>query len=206
MVDVGFVSDTPPVWSDAMQSSLLLRYTRDRLNSLRQIVEPSQTDVLPLTPEDYEDLVNLVIEFPDSYRRTVDTEFRRLFMERSRSVAVLQQVQCELANMADRYIAMVRNVEQDPLLGKLAGRNLLFQSILAKLSDAVATLQRDKRRVLEDWPVCTDEELTQASVEHEQGSFIPVNEAFAQMRGISAEELQRRLEAHKGKRKEYGWE
>jgi PAS domain-containing protein len=189
-----------------MQSSVLLRHTRDRLNSLRQLVEPPQIEVLPLTPEDYEDLVNLVLEFPDSYRRVVDAEFRRLFTERSRSVAELQQVRCELADMADRYTAMVQSVEQDPALRTPAGQQPLFRTSLAKLSDAVATLQRDKARVLADWPVGDAAELAQAAIEHEQGRCIPVDEAFAQMRGISVEELHRRLETHKAKRKEYGWE
>jgi hypothetical protein len=176
------------------------------LNSLRKLVEPSQIEVSPLTPEDYEDLVNLVLEFPDSYRRAVDTEFRRLFTERSRTVAELQQVRCELANMADRYTAMVQSVEQDPGLRTLAGQQPLFRTNLAKLSDAVATLERDKARVLADWPVCDEAELAQASAEHGQGRFVPVDEAFAQLRGISVEELHRRLEDHKAKRKEYGWE
>jgi hypothetical protein len=160
----------------------------------------------PLTPEDYEELVNLMLEIPDAYRRAVDTEFRRLFTERSRSVAELQQVRCELANLADRYTTMVQSVEQDPALRMLAGQRPLFQTSLAKLSDAVATLERDKTRVLADWPVCDEAELAQASVEHKQGGFLPVDEAFAQMRGISVDELRRRLEAHKAKRKEYGWE
>lgn len=150
--------------------------------------------------------MNLVLEFPDSYRRVVDTEFRRLFTERSRSVTELQQVRCELADMADRYTAMVQSVEQDPALRLLAGQQSLFQTSLAKLSDAVVALQRDKARVFADWPVCDAAELAQASAENEQGRLVPVDEAFAQMRGISVEELHRRLEAHKAKRKEYGWE
>jgi hypothetical protein len=189
-----------------MRSSVLLRHTRDRLNSLHQLVEPSQIERFPLTAEDYEDLVNLVLGFPDSFRRAVDTEFRRLFTERSRSVSELQQVRCELANMADRYTAIVQSVEQDAALRTLAGQHQLFRNKLAKLSDAVTTLQRDKARVLADWPVCDDAEFAQASVEREQGRSVHVDEAFAQMRGMSIEELHQRWEAHKAKRKEYGWE
>lgn len=188
-----------------MQSSVLLRHTRDRLNSLRQLVEPLPTDgPFPRTPEDYEDLVGLMLEFPDSYRRTVDTEFRRLFTERSRSVEQLQQVRSDLAEMADRYTAMVRTVEQDPALRTLAGQHPLFQATLAKLGDAVATLLRDKARLLADWPVGDPQELTQAG--GGAGCGVPVDQAFAEMKGISAEELHRRLEAHKARRKDYGWE
>ena len=190
-----------------MPASVLLRHTRDRLNSLRQLVESPQVEgLLPRDPEDYEDLVTLVLEFPDSYRRVVDGEFRRLFTERSRSVADLQQVRSDLADMAERYTTMVQTVQQDSALRTLAGQQPLFRTILAKLSDAVAALQRDKARVIADWPVCDPAELAQAGVDHEQGRCVPVDRAFAEMKGISVEELHRRLEDHKARRKDYGWE
>lgn len=157
-----------------------------------------------LTPEDYADLVSLLLAFPESYRQAVDAEFRRLFTERSRSVEQLQQVRSDLAEMADRYTAMVRAVEQDTALRTLAGQHPLFHTTLAKLGDAVATLQRDKARLLADWPVGDSQELTQAG--DETGRCVPVDQAFAEMKGISVEELHRRLEAHKARRKDYGWE
>lgn len=190
-----------------MSSGFLLRHTRDRLNSLRQFVEPPLIEEpVPLTADDYEDLVSLVLEFPDSYQRAVDAEFRRVFTEHSRSVEHLQQVRAELTEMADRYSALVQAVEQVPALRTLAGQHPFFRTTFSKLEDAVATLQRDKARLLADWPVCDAAELAQAAGDSEQDRCLPVDQAFAEMRGLSIEELHRRLEAHKARRKEYAWE
>jgi len=177
------------------------------LESLRLLVEPANSEgPSPLNSEDYQDLVNLVLEFPDSYRRVIDSELRRVFTERKRSVEQLQQVRSDLTEMADRYTTMVRNVEEDTVLRALAGKHPLLQGTLAKLEEAVAALKRDRMRLIKEWPVCNTEELAGVPTEREQGLVKPVDQAFAEMKGIAVDELHHRLEEHKARRKEYGWE
>ena len=187
LVATGDISECGTVFRRAMSYRAL-----DPLNSLPQ--------------GEYKELLKRLFAFQDSYHRNVDTEFQRLFTERSRGVAELQQVRSGLEDLADRYSALVQSVQEDPTLQKLAELEPLFQTFISKLSDAVRMSQSDKARVHDGWPVCDNAEFAQSAVEHDQGLCIPVDEAFAKMRGISVEELHRRLDTHKIKRKEYGWE
>ena len=140
-----------------MSTGVLHRHTRDRLASLRQLVAPNTIEgPFPLSPEDYEDLVTLVLDFPKAYKDVVDTELRRVFTERAHNVQQLELVRSDLENMADHYTAMVRMVEEDTALRTLATTHPLFRPTLAKLDEAVAALQRDKTRLVEMWPVCSE--------------------------------------------------
>ena len=190
-----------------MSIGVLRRHTRDRLESLQRLVEaPKIEGPLPPTPEDYQELVSVVLEFPDPYRRVVDAELRRVFTDRSRSIVQLQQLRSELADMADRYTSMVRRVEEDAALRALAKKHLRFDVTTANLAEAVATVQHDQARLVAEWPVCSPEELAQVPALSEQGRCLPIDQAFADMKGIAADELHRRLDEHKARRKGYGWE
>ncbi len=65
-----------------MSSGILLRHMRDRLDSLEQLASPPPINgSSPRTSEDYHDLVDLALEIPVSYRKTVDSELRRVFSD-----------------------------------------------------------------------------------------------------------------------------
>src|SRR5262249_18538243 len=154
------------------------------LDSLNRLVNGTHgVEPMPIPPDDYQDLVALVLEFPAAYRQVVEAELRRLFTERERSMEQLQQVRSELAEMADRYTAIVRFVEQASRQHFRAGKHHLLQTTLAQLAEAVANLQQDKARLTDGWPVCSPEELGRLSAEGRQGHFQPVDEAFAEMKG-----------------------
>jgi hypothetical protein len=75
-----------------------------------------------------------------------------------------------------------------------------------RLNEAMEALQRNKTHVTTNWPVCSAEEQSQMAAEKEQSQFVPVDRAFADMKGIPLSELHRKLEEHNARRKEYGWE
>jgi hypothetical protein len=190
-----------------MSPGVLLRHARDRLESLRRLMDRPQNDgPAPLTADDYQELVSLVLEFPASYRKAVDSELRRVFTDRSRSIEQLQYLRSDLTELADRFTTLVRAVEEDPGLCALAKQEGRFRDYATQLAEAVATLQADKARLVQDWPVCSPEEMERVAADRQREAFVPVDQAFAEMKGISVDELRQRLEEHKAKRKQYGWE
>jgi hypothetical protein len=190
-----------------MPSGVLLRHTRDRLDSLEQLASPTAINGSgPRTPEDCQDLVGLVLDIADSYRKTVASELHRIFRDRSRNVEQLRQARSEVVELADRYVAVVQMVQENPELRNLAGQHADFQSLFDKVAKAITAIQTERTRLINEWPACTPEEMAQAMADNKQGRCPTVEEAFAAMSGVSIDELQRRLEEHKARRKEYGWE
>ncbi len=190
-----------------MPSGVLLRHTRDRLDSLEQLASSTAINGSgPRTSEDCKDLVGLVLDIADSYRKTVDSELRRIFSDRSRSVEQQLQARSEVVELADRYVAVVQLVQESPDLPSLAGQHASFESLLGRLAEAITAIQTERTRLINKWPVCSQEEIAQAMADNEQGRCPTVEEAFAAMSGLSFGDLQRKLEEHKARRKDYGWE
>ncbi len=108
--------------------------------------------------------------------------------------------------MADRYIAVVQMVQESPELRTLAGQHISFRTLSGKLVEVMTAIQKERTRLMNEWPVCSREEMAQAVADNEQGSCPTVEEAFAAMSGLSIDDLSRRLEEHKARRKDYGWE
>ncbi len=190
-----------------MSPGILLQHTRNQLDSLAHLVDQARIEgPLPLDAEDYRNLVNLVLEFPGDYQRALDSELRRAYAERQQNLELLQRLRAELVQLADRYVATVRVVEADPVFRRLAPQYSFLRDQPARLTQAMTSLQEQRARLDTEWPVGSPEEQARIMAAVAQGQFKPIEEAFAEMKDISLEELSRRMEEHKRRRKEYGWE
>ncbi len=70
--------------------------------------------------------------------------------------------------------------------------------------DQIAGAMEEVRRLQED--IFRDWDSLVEPIEGPPGDPMPVDEAFAEMMGITKEELARKVEEHKRKKKALGWE
>lgn len=194
-----------------MMPGVLLQHIRSELDFFARMVGNANGSAgterpVKLNPDEYCDLLWLLLEFPHAYQQTVESEIRRVFSERSRTVEQLRQARAELESTAAGFTDVIRMLQADADLRAFATAHPGLEAALAKLGEAIETLQRSKTQVTDEWPVCSQEEQTQIPAERQQRRFTPVDLAFADMKGISITELHQKLEEHKARRKEYGWE
>jgi hypothetical protein len=182
---------------------LLGRVLQSRVSGLQGAIELWPTDAGP-SLEDLEDAIRECREHPAIARRLC----RRLALILSEN-GVLSRV--EYNSFRDSFLAL------------LDGSLEIMRRILAladartgqtgqrvegafELADAVTEMEQVVAEARQAWPPFSDEELQEARAAIARGDFLDIDEAFAQMKGITVKELHRRVKEHKTKRWEYGWE
>jgi hypothetical protein len=65
------------------------------------------------------------------------------------------------------------------------------------LDEAIAAVTRAKQDLLANWLVGSDEEMAAARASAARGEGLELDEAFAQIAGVSVAEWHRRVEEHK---------
>ncbi len=188
-----------------MGEGILLQIHRRQAESLRDTVEAWQAEhASALAARDAEELIRFCLDLPGEAEALWEKQYRRCFFDRSLDVPALQAMRAALETTFAEYVKAAELVrELGQATGRQTGREI---GGLAELEMAVAALRELRQRVFDRWPVCSPEEMVEVRAEIARGEFVDVEDAFAEMRGISKEELRARLEELKRKRKALGME
>src|SRR5262249_6977572 len=151
--------------------------------SLRDTVEAWQAEhASALAARDAEDLIRLCLELPGKGEALLERARLRCF-DPSLDVPALQAVRTALEAAFAGY---VKTAESALELGRATARQTGMDiDGLADLEGAIPRLRRLERRVFEEWPVCSPEEMVEVRAEIARGEFVDVEDAFAEMAGIS---------------------
>jgi hypothetical protein len=188
-----------------MSESLLLRLHRGQAESLRQTVEAWQAEHnSAMAARDAEELVRFCLDLPAKGEALWNAEHERAVLTQGLDVSALQAMRRGLEQTFADYVRMAEAVRVQAV--ETASRTGHEVDGLGKLEGAIGALKRLQELVVEQWPVCSPEEMVEVRAQIARGEFIDVEDAFADMAGISKEELRARLAEHQKKRQAFGLE
>ena len=177
-----------------MSETVLERHYRDRMQSVRQLALTEEGQMLSW--RDFADLVALCLELSLSGRDLLENEHKRLFQEPNLTVAWLRERRRVIEELSDTYTQLAESVRASALrawqaAGAPAGIDF------AGLDGAIQAVAQTRQRVLERWPVGSEEEEEEARASAARGEGLDLDEAFAQIAGVDVAAWRQRVEEYK---------
>jgi hypothetical protein len=145
---------------------------------------------------DVADLMALCLELSVSGRELLEKEHKRLFEEPDLTVAWLRERRRVIEELSDNYVQLVESIRASAFrawqaAGSPAGVDF------ARLDAAVEAIALSKQRLLERWPVGSDEEIAAGRAAANRGEGLDLDEAFAQIAGVDVTQWRERVEEYK---------
>jgi hypothetical protein len=178
-----------------MSETVLERHYRDRVQSVRQMALPEAARAA-LTWRDFEDLMALCSELSVSGRELLRKEHRRVFVEPNLTVTWLRERRRVIEELSGNY-AQVAQAVRDSAFRAWQAAGSPPGADFGSLDDAIAAVTRAKQELLANWLVGTDEEMAEAHASASRGEGLDLEEAFAQIAGVSVAEWRQRIDEHK---------
>jgi hypothetical protein len=157
-----------------MSNNLLL----ERLRLETELLEGGTAD--QTEPGSVADLALLCGEIPAHARMCRDSLFRRLVKGRRAD---------ELEAKGQSFLSCVRQARK-----ALSGLATVFGGPFHRIQSELEQIEQEH---LDRWPWLRKEDLDQARAEADRGETADVEDAFAAMAGVSREEWENRVEAHR---------
>ena len=178
-----------------MPETPLERHYRDRVQSVRQMAL-RDGDRAALPARDFGELALLCYELAVSGRQLLEYEYRHIFHEPDVTVSWLQERRRILEELSADFQGLVESVRAVAHEARQAVGPPGAVEILGRLDEAIRAAAETKQRVLEQWPVGSDDEIHEAQAAAARGEGLDLDEAFAQIAGVDVETWRRRVEAY----------
>ncbi len=178
-----------------MSDTVLERHYRDRMHSVQQIAQHQAGQATPPW-RDVADLMTLCLELSVSGRELLEKEHKRLFQEPNLTVAWLRERRRVIEELSNNCVQLVESIRASAFrawqaAGSPAGVDF------ARLDGAVEAIAQAKQKLLERWPVGSDEEIAAARAAANRGEGLELHEAFAQIAGVDVAQWRQRVEEYK---------
>jgi hypothetical protein len=184
-----------------MKTGILLQLAVDRARSLDRILGEWEPEIegkaaaLDRLEQQYEALLPAVLELERDIERGYEWEYDRAVRGELDASALLRARDDieEVFRLSFRNLGIVLRFLHD--FERAAGRPLPHRA------DIVAAREANRKqaaRLAAEWPVCTEEEASEALAAAARGEAIDLDDAFAQIAGVDRATWLERVTAHKG--------
>src|SRR5947209_162126 len=144
-----------------MPETVLERHYRDRMESVRQMALP-EVGRPSFSWRDVEDLVALCFELSLSGRDLLEKEYQRVFREANLTVAWLRERRRIIEELSNNYLQLAQTIRASALHAWQEAGAPSGKDFLARLDSSIQAVAETRQRVLERWPVGSDDEIAEA--------------------------------------------
>ncbi len=193
-----------------MPATVLEQHYRDRMQSARQLTWQSlQQFALHQAAGHTEragfvvgDLVVLCSDLAEAGQQLLEREYRHIFEEPDVSVAWLQERRRALEELSDSFLELARSLKNSVAQAYQAAGWPTRQDTVARLDDAVQRIVSARQKVLQSWPVGSDQEIAEARTGGPEQDYLEPDEAFAQIAGVDVADWRLRMEKYRRPRQD----